>query len=761
MSSSVQGSFWEVEKGEISEQDQFLIRYPGSDTAEAYFPIVQLSDLISILSSTAGASVGVLVPGTYLQARKVDAGYRTDVRIEPRSDTFPAQIMSFGLELLSDLSSTLTTFNTGIADREPEDWDGSEPSVIGYGSLPPALSPPNLNASIGVISGVVDDDATDNLAAIQACLDQGGRWRLPATTGRYLISGPLEVSVAGTTLDAWGAPLRQGVDGQSVFNVTAPDVRLDGVDAIGDLGALDVTGMTASWELSIISSRWTVVNAYKGADRLTIPWIRGNGFSSVVRVTNWDRDAGSASGTVADVEVGTVLCQNVEFGYVVQGVSRPKLGSVRGSYRYPTGGTRPPHLIYFSGTGGENTDIEVGGGVASYEGGAGGQAFQFKGVTRGHVGTLQANGCPGALNLMDNHDLTIDTIVSLSDTNTSDYGSITMDQTVEQKNITIRKVHIQMVSDGIPMRIVAGDNCRVIDLDVEVAHTTSGTSAAHDVSLNGTNHTIDRVRVKNVGAANSWRAVALWGGDGHRVGIDRLENVRVGVEVRLSATNASVTYNPDDITLHATDGYRKIMVSPTAAPTLSLPQQPSSSLVKVADDFRIAPPSGDAFGVAITGQEWTVGLGTWVSDTLSGEVSETGSVSRANSYIDANAANVEIGVKVKLTGYPGVIMRRVAAAEYLCVYLSTAGVVIAKRDTTLVTLQSGPAVTYQTGRWYDLRVQIFGEQIDVYVDNVFSVSHTLAGGDETKFDTETVHGLFSSASEGGASRWRDYRIRQL
>jgi hypothetical protein len=87
-------------------------------------------------------------------------------------------------------------------------------------------------------------------------------------------------------------------------------------------------------------------------------------------------------------------------------------------------------------------------------------------------------------------------------------------------------------------------------------------------------------------------------------------------------------------------------------------------------------------------------------------------------------------------------------------------VVIAKRDPALTTLVSGPAVTYTAGRWYDLKVQVFGTKIDVYVDNVFSVSHTLAAGDDTKFGSSTQHGLFCSASTG-TNRFKDFQVIQL
>ncbi|MEA3550245.1 hypothetical protein [Pseudarthrobacter sp. C1] len=124
---------------------------------------------------------------------------------------------------------------------------------------------------VRLVPGVVADNVTDNRAAIQAAFDLGGAWKLPAKNGTYLVNGELNITVAGTTLDATGAPIRQGTNGMALLNITVPDVTIDGVDAQGATSTLNTTGMTAAWEMSITASRWTVINAYTGADRLRIP----------------------------------------------------------------------------------------------------------------------------------------------------------------------------------------------------------------------------------------------------------------------------------------------------------------------------------------------------------------------------------------------------------------------------------------------------------------------------------------------------------
>ncbi|MGW9270812.1 hypothetical protein [Microbacterium sp. NPDC055599] len=606
----------------------------------------------------------------------------------------------------------------------------------------------------GIIDGLVADDVTDNRARIQACLDKGGSWVLPATPGRYLVNGALEVSVPGTSLNAAGAPIRQGVGGQALFNITVPDVTIDGVDAIGDLDSLDITGMNAAWEMSIIASRWTVINAYTGAHRLAIPWIRGRGFDSVVRVTSWDRTAGAIGNRVKDVSIGTLLCENVEFGLVAHGTERLSYQEIKGSYCCPVAGPRPPHLVYFSGSNGENIDASCGSAIASgFEGGVvPGQAFQFKGMRGGRVTSLLTQGCPGVLNVMDSTDFAIDFVSSLGDTCVDPYGSIALSQTTTLSNVRIARAVVRMVSDGIPFRLTSGSDCRFGEFDFEVKHTTAGT--LHDVSLAGVRNSIESVRVQNIGA-KAWRGLALWSGAGHRVGRVVLEAMRIGVEVRGTATGANIAYDPATVTLHPTDGLAKIMVAPGAAPTLVLPgTPPAASRVRVLDDFTIAPETLSGLGPG-----WITQLGTWAVDYASGEAGETAGTAQSNAYRDAGVANVSLEVDVKLRGLPGVIARRVSATEYLAIYLSTTAVTIAKRDGTLTTLAT-QAGTYQQDRWYRLRVDVFGAVVSVTVNDLPVLSHTLAGGDETKFGTSTVHGLFSSAS-AGASKFKRFQVSRI
>ena len=143
MSSTVSGVHWKANYGEISERAACRVGRVESDTWEASFPIAELADLISVLQGVNSLGVGIVQRGTYVQARKVDAGFFTDVIVEPYSITgVPAEIMRFGDTLLSDLLYTLQLLAQDIINRYPDDWDfGDAPIAMAFDKYGRVTSP--------------------------------------------------------------------------------------------------------------------------------------------------------------------------------------------------------------------------------------------------------------------------------------------------------------------------------------------------------------------------------------------------------------------------------------------------------------------------------------------------------------------------------------------------------------------------------------------------------------------------------------------
>lgn len=154
----VAGTTWKAEYGELNERNQFRVGYATSETYDAYFPIAQLGDLISVLTTASGAAVGAFTVGTYLQVRNVTTGFHTELVVEPRSNTFPVQIMRLPVSESADLISTLTSLQGALG--EPSDWDGTDRGIR-QSELPEYLQPSALKATIDAKAGWAQKYAQD------------------------------------------------------------------------------------------------------------------------------------------------------------------------------------------------------------------------------------------------------------------------------------------------------------------------------------------------------------------------------------------------------------------------------------------------------------------------------------------------------------------------------------------------------------------------------------------------------------------------
>lgn len=227
-----QGLYWTADFGEIAEAEQFRVGSVGEEIYDAYFPINQLQDLITSLTNVTPLGLNVLSLGTQVQSKKVNAGFHTDVVIEPRSDTFPPPIMRFELAALADLISVLTSLQTLIAGQEPSDWNNDSKYTFPPSSLPAYLQPAQLNSTFGeqasmLAYGAAADGATNDWVAFKAARTAAGAkgvvvWRAKPgvtetvyfidaggdgdTSGRFSLSGTQNLFEPGVKLRGNPAP---------------------------------------------------------------------------------------------------------------------------------------------------------------------------------------------------------------------------------------------------------------------------------------------------------------------------------------------------------------------------------------------------------------------------------------------------------------------------------------------------------------------------------------------------------------------------
>lgn len=120
-----------------------------------------------MLTAVQGAPLNQLTKGSTVQARKVSDGFVTRVIIEPRSDTFPPQIMSLGVDTLADLIYALQLFQAATPGAPiPDDWDLSYQRPYVWVDKKGVLQPENNAISQAVIAA--EQAKTDAEAARDA-----------------------------------------------------------------------------------------------------------------------------------------------------------------------------------------------------------------------------------------------------------------------------------------------------------------------------------------------------------------------------------------------------------------------------------------------------------------------------------------------------------------------------------------------------------------------------------------------------------------
>ncbi len=196
---------------------------------------------------------------------------------------------------------------------------------------------------------------------------------------------------------------------------------------------------------------------------------------------------------------------------------------------------------------------------------------------------------------------------------------------------------------------------------------------------------------------------------------------------------------------------------PALAPTFNPPV--------ATDDFDRADGQ---LGIAPTGQTWTSAVpAQW--GILGNEASTTANTGERVTVLDVGQSNVSVSADVRLSptaGTPSLSFRAASSNQYLLAGIARrAGVNqigLFKRDAGVFTeLGRTSGTGFIPGQDYRLRVEASGPLVQVWLDDVMWIQHTLSTADQTLFGSATAHGLRSSGStsEDGGSRWDDFEIR--
>lgn len=451
-----------------------------------------------------------------------------------------------------------------------------------------------------------------------------------------------------------------------------------------------------------------------------------------------------------------------EFGVFCDRVDGVQVRNVWGDYSYSQGGSQAPHLLYIGAwSDSAMTDVLIEN-LRAFNS-TGSYAFQFKGLVGATVRNLYSDGCAGILAFDALSDVLIDGVTSLNDVYpiTGAEASLCNVSLDPMDNVTIRNVNIELVNDAKGIQFLSGTKCKLENATVRVAHTTTST-ASYDINVRGEWELI-RPRVINTGA-KAWDGIFVFNGSGAVIRDPETVGARIPVRISGTTSNARIYYDPEKLGRHATDGLHPVDLNVADANNKAIPNNsPSTRYGRRnlgSSRFDVAASSNSAAGVLETGQFLTQVAGAWhVTDGYVRNIQ--GAVGAL--WANFNSPDVEMFADMLYEDANGLAFRGLDANNYLFVRIrqTTLGVELRKREAGVETELMPPyALTPHAapGRRYRLGVRMFGNDLEVVLDGIVIMRHTLSAADMTAFGANTRHGFRSHTT---SAKFTDFVVNSL
>ena len=177
--------------------------------------------------------------------------------------------------------------------------------------------------------------------------------------------------------------------------------------------------------------------------------------------------------------------------------------------------------------------------------------------------------------------------------------------------------------------------------------------------------------------------------------------------------------------------------------------------VPVVSDTFTRSDSALTLGSAETLQAYTAHAGTWGITSNQGYSVTDADADLATLESGLNDGVFTLSVKGTLnsaTDYriPELVVRMADTSNYLYVRMINGAVTLRKNDADSHSQLATAATTTADNTAYAVRAACLGTRVYVYVDGVLKISHTLAGGDATKYVGATYTRIGARLAKAGA-----------
>ena len=381
--------------------------------------------------------------------------------------------------------------------------------------------------------------------------------------GTYALNAAALVETPGITFRGIGplTVLEQETWGQPVFDVlNADDTTITDMRLVhtGERTLLSGASVRDGGVKTYASGIWAA------ADRLHVARVQVDGFTSAVRLTNWDDATQTATGYASDCVIEDLVVANVDWGFVGKGLRRLRLRNVRGSYAATSGSADPVHLVYIA-EGQASVDVDVADCWAHDS--VGGHAYSFKNITGGSIRNMNANATEGLFTVQSCTDVDFDGFQALAQTQSSDLGLIYT--TSDNTRVRFRSKGSIVFANDDGYKSVRLDGTDVV-LQASTLRVTraGGSTSAYEVVVQGTRCGVDDVTIEQLGAVVR-RNIGLNAGSGHVVRRPTIRGGTHGVTVVSGATDCVIDYDPSLIDVSASGASRRAVSVGDASTRLS------------------------------------------------------------------------------------------------------------------------------------------------------------------------------------------------
>ena len=560
------------------------------------------------------------------------------------------------------------------------------------------------------------------------------------------IDGPLTIATGGIEILTYGKSTRiqQQAFPSPVFDVIAPNVKINSFYASSTF--TNGSGYTTTFRGHLHQSYHTAVAIY--ADNVTILDLKVHNYVVGVLAYAWDVENDVKGDAIENIKVHGLEVSEVNFGLLVQDVTNISYDNITGSYRLMPGIPTPPHLIYF--VNGTHGNKNLSGGFAKAVNGEDGQAFQFKGVIDGEVQELLSYDTSGSSNFMLNKNLKVGRIASYGDTwDDQVHGSVYAQS--ENDGIEIDSITIEMEGNGKPFRFSAETSNSVArKINVKSKHTAYDHANLYDVDIQGTNNKVIDVDVENVGTVEWTSSVGIWGGTGNEISNPKTKGNIRSVAIRTGGGHTLKNYDPEKLLpLNQIALSKQLSGKVTLLPNNQTAYGISNQDLLLAHD-RCDFPADFLGGIYMTtsGHIWNEITGLFKIDNKAIQ-SYSGNATLA--VIDTDTNNIDLSSGIRPVSQEGLAVRVLDDKNYLFARLNNTynRVELFKVINGTSTSLDSVDMQIDNGRRYQFRVVAFEGKVEVFVDGVTKINHTLTEPELTALNSATGHGLRTNTSPSG------------